>query len=237
MGKYIEDVRARDAWRVADLYADRAQSSVPFVWSGRQWTTPDGAWRDWPLIRRGMAEWLHDLAGRLDMAETSEERHERVLHDLAEAHRAYAEADEEGEEAGYLSRMVRFWEEGLADLPAPVPNGSALADGIRGVAAEVESATDTRAAHLLSLASQFDTFRAPLNDPAAWVERIGVAAYSVHVRTSDVWRAFAAAEPVLVRSLGAVAGKRALFAAMDRRFGARRKLSGYEGWRGVALPE
>jgi hypothetical protein len=41
----------------------------------------------------------------------------------------------------------------------------------------------------------------------------------------------------LARSLGTVAGKRALFAAMDKRFGARRKLSGYEGRRGVTLPD
>lgn len=108
---------------------------------------------------------------------------------------------------------------------------------MREVASEVESASDTRATQLLSLASQFDAFRAPLNDPASWVRNLGSAPHGVHVRTTAAWEAFVTAEPVLARSLGAVTGKRALFAAMDKRFGVRRKLVGYEGWRGVALPE
>ncbi|MEU0816016.1 hypothetical protein [Streptomyces mirabilis] len=108
---------------------------------------------------------------------------------------------------------------------------------LKAVSDEILSAANGRATHLLSLASQFDPFRAPMRDPAEWVKCLGDAPRTVHVRTSAAWDAFCVAEPGVVRSLGAVAGKRALFAAMDKRFGARRKLSGYEGWRGVALPD
>ncbi|TVZ94324.1 hypothetical protein [Streptomyces sp. BK340] len=117
----------------------------------------------------------------------------------------------------------------------PAPFTLKTLQSLDTVASEILSAPDGRATHLLSLASQFDAFRAPLRDPAEWVKRLGSVPHSVHVRTSAVWEAFCAAEPVLARSLGTTGGKRALFAAMDGRFGARRKLAGYEGWRGVAL--
>ncbi|MDX6758046.1 hypothetical protein SIN09_00940 [Streptomyces sp. F8] len=125
----------------------------------------------------------------------------------------------------------------LDAIPAPADVAPAVVRDIGAVASEVESASDGRATQLLSLASQFDAFRAPLNDPATWVRMLGTAPHNVHVRTSVVWEAFCAAEPVLARNLGTVTGKRALFAAMDKRFGTRRKLAGYEGWRGAVVPQ
>ncbi|MFJ9792698.1 hypothetical protein [Streptomyces globosus] len=145
-----------------------------------------------------------------------------------------AQGDEEQEH--HYAEVGRLIQE-LESLPAPARVAPDVVRDIGTVASEVESASDGRATQLLSLASQFDAFRAPLNDPAAWVRRLGTAPHNVHVRTSVVWEAFCAAEPVLARNLGTTTGKRALFAAMDKRFGARRKLAGYEGWRGVAVPE
>ena len=59
-------------------------------------------------------------------------------------------------------------------------------DNLNDVAAELLSAPDGRATHLLSLASQFDAFRAPMSDPAQWVSRLVSAPRSAHVRTSVV---------------------------------------------------
>lgn len=208
---------------------------MPFVWSGAQWTTPGGEWRDWPLIRRGMGEWLRGLADALDSGETDALRR-RVLRDRMDAIRdALPDAVTDAEE-DRLTEVMGALRKELDSIPAPIKVAPGTVTRLRDVASEVESASDARATQLLSLASQFDAFRAPLNDPASWVRKLGAAPHGVHVRTSAVWIAFATAEPVLARSLGTVTGKRALFAAMDKRFGARRKLSGYEGWRGVALP-
>ncbi|QRX94325.1 hypothetical protein [Streptomyces noursei] len=209
---------------------------VPFVWSGAQWTTPGGEWRDWPLVRRGMGEWLRGLADALDAGEENEKLRRELQGYLLDSRVAAHNATDPDD---------KRWHQDVADglardleaIPAPVDVSPLVVRSLRDVASEIESASDARATQLLSLASQFDAFRAALNDPATWVKRLGAAPYSVHVRTSAVWEAFCAAEPVLSRSLGAVMGKRALFAAMDKRFGTRRKLSGYEGWRGVSLPE
>lgn len=236
LGKYIADMSARDALEAAARHADRASGPVPFVWSGAQWTTPGGEWRDWPLIRRDMGAWLRALADGLDADRVNAERR-RLLRDRMDAVRdALPDAATDEEEDRLMVAMGALREE-LESIPAPVDVAPALVRDMRTVASEMESASDARATQLLSLASQFDAFRAALNDPAAWVRRLGAAPRGVHVRTSAVWEAFAADEPVLSRSLGMVTGKRALFAAMDRRFGARRKLAGYEGWRGVQLPE
>ncbi|MGV9562569.1 hypothetical protein [Streptomyces sp. NPDC003480] len=183
-----------------------------------------------------MGEWLRAVATGLDAAESDAERREelrRHMHDARFAAFHATDPDDKQWHTDVANGLARD----LEAIPAPARIAPALVRDIRTVASEIEAASDARATQLLSLASQFDAFRAPLNDPAAWVKRLGAAPHSVHVRTSAVWEAFATAEPVLSRSLGTVTGKRALFAAMDKRFGARRKLSGYEGWRGVALPD
>ncbi|MFJ5950675.1 hypothetical protein [Streptomyces noursei] len=240
MGKYVDDVDARRALDVAAQYADMARGPLPFVWTGAEWTTPGGERRDLPLIRRGMGEWLADVVAGLRW------RHAPALEAAAEREyrlrRARAlERDAVTAEAGAQAVLLRK-AQGLrreADAMPSLPASVTLDDveALKSVSDEMLSASNGRATQLLSLASQFDHFRAPMRDPAEWVRLLGAAPRSVHVRTSVVWDAFCVAEPVLSRSLGTVMGKRALFAAMDRRFGARRKLSGYEGWRGVALSE
>ncbi|WP_236241668.1 hypothetical protein [Streptomyces sp. CC228A] len=226
---------ARCALDTAAQHADRAGTPLPFVWSGAQWTTPGGEWRDWPLIRRGMGEWLRAVVAGLNADEGSAERRSVLRDRMGVIMDALPDATTAEEEDDLLASMAALRKE-LESIPAPANVDPAIERDVRAVASEIESASDARATQLLSLASQFEAFRAPLNDPAAWVKRLGTAPHSAHVRTSAVWDAFASAEPVLARSLGTVTGKRALFAAMDKRFGARRKLSGYEGWRGVALP-
>ncbi|MFF2925133.1 hypothetical protein ACFVTP_22445 [Streptomyces celluloflavus] len=233
MSKYIADTSARSALEAAARYADRG-GPVPFVWSGAQWTTPGGEWRDWPLIRRGMGEWLRGLVAGLDAEGGSAERR-KSLRDAMHDHRFAALHTTDADDKAWHTERADALTRDLDALPAPANVAPSLIRELRTVASEIESASDTRASQLLSLASQFDAFRAPLNDPATWVRNLGAAPYGTHVRTSAVWEAFAAAEPVLARSLGTVTGKRAVFAAMDKRFGARRKLSGYEGWRGVSL--
>ncbi|MFD9824125.1 hypothetical protein [Streptomyces violascens] len=227
---------ARSALETAARHANRG-GPVPFVWSGAQWTTPGGEWRDWPLIRRGMGEWLRDLANGLGSAESNASRRTELRYAMEAARDGMDSAESDEEMEFHIATLGRLRRDLEAIPPALVLDDPAVVHRIRDVASEVESASDARATQLLSLASQFDAFRAPLNDPASWVKRLGAAPYGVHVRTSAVWDAFATAEPVLARSLGTVTGKRALFAAMDKRFGARRKLSGFEGWRGVALSD
>ncbi|TGB05521.1 hypothetical protein [Streptomyces sp. MZ04] len=183
-----------------------------------------------------MGEWLRVLADGLDREEANAERR-RVLRDRLDAVRdALPDAATAEEEEGLMATMGALRKE-LDTIPAPADVERTVIHHMRDVASAIESASDTRATQLLSLASQFDAFRAPLNDPASWVRNLGSAPFGTHVRTTAAWEAFATAEPVLARSLGTVTGKRALFAAMDKRFGARRKLAGYEGWRGVALSE
>ncbi|WP_405980856.1 hypothetical protein [Streptomyces sp. NBC_00158] len=203
-----------------------------------QWTTSAGEWRDWPLVRRGMGEWLHAVVKGVDAeAEASIRERRYALRDSLDAARERAEnADSEEEVEHHYATLGRLRQE-LDALPVPTGLAPAIVRDIGTVASEVESASDGRATQLLSLASQFDAFRAPLNDPSSWVRMLGTAPHSVHVRTSVVWEAFCAAEPVLARSLGTTTGKRALFAAMDKRFGTRRKLAGYEGWRGAVIPD
>ncbi|MFE7115837.1 hypothetical protein ACFU99_10495 [Streptomyces sp. NPDC057654] len=240
MGKYVDDASARMALETAAQCAEEAGRKIPFVWSGTAWTTPDGEWRDLPLVRRGMGAWLREVADGIDAAAANGERRAKLRYALGVAHEAAdnATSDDEGER--HIATIGALYRE-LDALPTPV--GTGLADvspvvlaRLRDVASEIESASGARAAQLLSVASQFDAFRAVLSDPATWVRNLGAAPYGTHVRTSAIWEAFCAAEPALVRSLGTVTAKRAVFAAMDKRFGARRKLSGYEGWRGVALP-
>ncbi|MFD4785615.1 hypothetical protein ACFWN1_00695 [Streptomyces sp. NPDC058459] len=182
-----------------------------------------------------MGEWLRGLADVFDAGENTEERR-KSLGDAMRDHRFAAMHSMDGDDQAWHTERADAPTLELDALPAPVNVPVTVMRDLRAVANEIESASDARSTQLLSLASQFDAFRAPLNDPASWVRNLGAAPYGTHVRTSAVWEAFASAEPVLARSLGTVTGKRALFTAMDKRFGARRKLSGYEGWRGVSLP-
>ncbi|MGW1869666.1 hypothetical protein ACWCPS_29405 [Streptomyces mauvecolor] len=231
----MDDATARHALEAAAQHADRAGVPAPFVWSGAQWTTPGGEWRDWPLVRRGMGEWLRGLAAGLDTPESGDKRREQ-LHSAMRDHRFAAFHATDPEDKRWHTDMADKLTQELEAIPTPVGIALATVARIRDVASEIESASDARATQLLSLASQFDAFRAPLSDPTTWVKRLGSAPHNAHVRTKAVWDAFCTAEPVLARNLGATTGKRALFAAMDKRFGTRRKLAGYEGWRGVALP-
>ncbi|MER7842954.1 hypothetical protein ABTZ03_03285 [Kitasatospora sp. NPDC096077] len=209
---------------------------VPFLWSGTQWETPAGERRDIPLIRRGMGEWL-TAAAKVMHAVPDERRRQQDLRGRMFDARAVANqtADPEKQEelhqvADELARMLAF-----APEVDRLPTHPALSQHMATIGEEMLSASDTRATQLLSLASQFDPFRAPMRDPADWVAALGAAPRTEHVRTSAVWEAFSMDEPALARSLGARAGKSVLFTAMDKRFGARRKLGGYDGWRGVAL--
>ncbi|MFE3167342.1 hypothetical protein [Streptomyces sp. NPDC059224] len=236
---YIENARARAALAVAAQHADKAPNPLPFLWDGSAWATPSGERRDLPLIRGGMGDWLASLAKELDSC--------HACHNGAPDPKRAAQLRQKAEHllisidpldtanAEYIRADVALLHAEADMLEVAVTFGEVTA--LKAVSDEVLSAPNGRAAHLLSLASQFDAFRAPMRDPAEWVKRLGDAPRTVHVRTSAVWDAFCLAEPGVVRSLGAVAGKRALFAAMDKRFGARRKLGGYEGWRGVALPD
>lgn len=240
MPMYIENARAHAALAVAAQHADKAPNPLPFVWDGSAWTTPSGERRDLPLIRSGMGKWLASLAEVLhscvfddhapdpERAASLRQEVERLMISIEALDLDDTEAEYTRTDAAQLSALAD-----RLDVAATAGEVTAL----KAVSDEVLSAANGRAAHLLSLASQFDTFRAPMRDPVEWVKRLGDAPRTFHVRTSAVWDAFCVAEPGVVRSLGAVAGKRALFAAMDKRFGARRKLSGYEGWRGVALPD
>ncbi|MGW3045124.1 hypothetical protein ACWC9T_34930 [Kitasatospora sp. NPDC001159] len=208
--------------------------AVPFVWDGGQWVTVDGQWRDLPLIRRGMGEWLLAAASASDVDPAEEERRRdlraRELDARFAANQAPTpEAQEE------LHQIADGFARELAFMPDRISLDFVICSRMRDVASEMLSGSVGRANQLLSLASQFDAFRAAMKDPADWVARLSAAPRTEHVRTSAVWEAFSLAEPVLARSLGTKTGKSVLFAAMDKRFGARRKLSGYEGWRGVAL--
>lgn len=240
VGKYVDDVAARGVLELVARHADKARDPLPYVWTGASWTTPGGEWRDLPLIRKGLGEWLADVVAGLrwyyaPAMEADERRAELERRaKSAELDAGFAESGAAvllHEQAAVLRRDAAA----IETPPAPFTLESLHALG--SVVSEMLSASDARATQLLSLASQFETFRAPMRDPAAWVKRLGAAPHSVHVRTSAAWEAFATAEPVLARSLGTVTGKRALFAAMDKRFGARRKLSGFDGWRGVSLPD
>ncbi|MFB4196805.1 hypothetical protein [Streptomyces carpaticus] len=240
MGKYVDDGAARHALEAADRHAGMAGREVPYRWDGSSWRTPGGEWRDFPLIRRGMGEWfisLVDAIGARD-ADADEAQHRR---DKLERQAKELEASALFAEAGAVKMMSeqaagkRREAASIEIRPRVVDRG--VSRDLYAVARELLSATDTRATQLLSLASQFDAFRAPMRDPSQWVARLGSAPRNVHVRTSAAWEAFGAAEPALSASLGVRAGKRLLFAAMDRRFGARRKLAGHDGWRGVALPD
>ncbi|WEV27927.1 hypothetical protein OYE22_24205 [Streptomyces sp. 71268] len=237
MSKYIADASARDALEVAAMHASRADVPVPFVWNGAQWATQGGEWRDWPLIRREVGGWLRGLADALSGDGALTERRRRARRQLDAAREALEDAGVSEEEEERQTQIIGVAYKELEATRGAVTVQPALVRDMRVVASEIESASDARATQLLSLASQFDAFRASLSDPASWVRSLGTAPRGVHVRTAAVWEAFSAAEPVLARSLGMTTGKRALFAAMDKRFGARRKLAGYEGWRGVALPE
>ncbi|TDU04756.1 hypothetical protein EDD99_3231 [Streptomyces sp. 846.5] len=241
MGIYIDNASARGALAVAAQHADEAPTPLPFLWDGSEWTTPTGERRDFPLIRCGMGEWVADLAKVLEHDYPYQEQdpgaaarlRNKASHLLisiealdmddfeAETTRADAEA--------LMARADRLSRSSFDVWQSITP--------LKSVADDLLSAPNGRATHLLSLASQFEAFRAPMRDPAHWVRSLGAAPRSEHVRTARVWDAFCAAEPGLSLKLGEHAGKRVLFAAMDKRFGARKKLAGYEGWRGVALAE
>lgn len=237
----MDDGAARHALEAAAQHADKAAREVPYLWNGASWTTPGGEWRDFPLIRRGMGEWL------VSVFKGWQYLHQEIIELTARRESLLEESQElriaslrRGTDPG-AQRMMFERAKGLMEQAHEIPPyfdapvSPEIIKNLETVATELLSATDARATQLLSLASQFDTFRAPMRDPAQWVSRLVSAPRSAHVRTSLVWEAFSASEPVLARSLGVRTGKRLLFAAMDRRFGARRKLAGYEGWRGVAL--
>ncbi|GAA2110236.1 hypothetical protein GCM10009759_51480 [Kitasatospora saccharophila] len=241
MGKYMNDALARQAWEAAAHVASwQGAPAVPFAWSGTRWETPAGEWRDLPLIRRGMGEWLANLAGWLRYenyeAMTLAERKAKLEWDARNYElNARTTFTDPGANAYALRQAAALRSQAAGiDVP-PMTVELVEIEAMEAVSGEMLSATDTRATQLLSLASQFDAFRAPMRDPADWVSRLVPAPRSEHVRTSLVWEAFTAAEPVLAGALGSRTGKRLLFAAMDKRFGARRKLGGYDGWRGVAL--
>ncbi|WAL71615.1 hypothetical protein OU787_08910 [Kitasatospora sp. YST-16] len=241
MGKYMDDTLARQAWDAAAGVASwRDAPAVPFTWSGARWETPAGEWRDLALIRRGMGEWLANLAGWLryenyeamTLAERKAELERGVRKFELDALMILTDA---GAKA-YAQRQADALRREAAGIDVPPMTVELVEiEAMEAVSGEMLSATDARATQLLSLASQFDAFRALMRDPADWVSRLVPAPRSEHVRTSLVWEAFTAAEPVLAGALGSRTGKRLLFAAMDKRFGARRKLGGYDGWRGVAL--
>jgi hypothetical protein len=236
---YIENARARTALESAAQHAANASTPLPFLWDGSTWTTPTGERRDLALIRRGIGEWLADLAEANDPTRIAE-RIENLRSQAKELHSrlqwgevSEAEEEQTRADAHTLAMQADSLERTLSEQPDARPWDLTL----RTVAEEMLSSSNGRAEHLLSLASQFDAFRAPMRDPADWVKSLGDAPRSIHVRTSTTWEAFCTAEPGVVRSLGTTGTKRALYAAMDRRFGARRKLGGYEGWRGVALDD
>ncbi|MGW4384374.1 hypothetical protein [Kitasatospora sp. NPDC004531] len=237
----MDDALARRAWDAAAFAASQQGApAVPFTWSGTRWETPGGEWRDLPLIRRGMGEWLANLAGWLryenyeamKIAERKAELERGAARFELDARLALTDA---GARA-YAQRQAYVLRSEAAGIDVPPMTVELVEiEAMEAVSGEMLSATDTRATQLLSLASQFDSFRAPMRDPADWVSHLVPAPRSEHVRTSLVWEAFTAAEPALAGALGSRTGKRLLFAAMDKRFGARRKLGGYDGWRGVAL--
>lgn len=66
MGKYVDDAAARRALDLAAKHAHTAARDVPYRWNGSSWNTPGGEWRDLPLIRRGMGEWLLSLVDAWD---------------------------------------------------------------------------------------------------------------------------------------------------------------------------
>ncbi|MGP3969430.1 hypothetical protein [Streptomyces sp. 6N223] len=243
MAKYIDDAAARRALEFAAQHADKASSEVPYRWNGSSWTTPGGEWRDLPLIRRGVGEWLGRLVGDVRDFEdrqviAEQERRAALMEEVRRLETAFSQPHMDPGARDLLVRQAIEKDEEAKRIV--IPDGALdleILDALKAVSGEILSASDTRATQLLSLASQFDAFRAPMRDPAEWVARLTPGPRSAHVRASVVWEAFSVAEPVLARSLGVRTGKRLLFAAMDRRFGTRRKLAGYEGWRGVALSE
>ncbi|GAA5011685.1 hypothetical protein [Kitasatospora paranensis] len=237
MGKYIDDTLARQAWEVAAAMAARpGVPAVPFVWDGGQWVTLGGQWRDVPMIRRGLGEWLLAAAKSVDAGLSEESRRRGLRAHLLEAQISAREATDPDEQAYFRAAAEGLSAElELISEPLGIPDNPALVKRMSEVASELLSASTGRANQLLAIASQFDAFRAAMKDPADWVAGLSAVPRSEHVRTSAVWDAFSLAEPVLARSLGVRTGKSLLFAAMDKRFGARRKLSGYEGWRGVTL--
>ncbi|MER5529790.1 hypothetical protein ABT075_35270 [Streptomyces sp. NPDC002677] len=235
---YIDNARAHAALVVAAQHADMAPESLPFLWDGSAWTTPSGERRDLALIRSGMGKWLASLAEVLrscvfDDRAPDPKRAARLRQEVERLMISIEALDLDDTEAEYTRTDAAQLAVQADRLDVAATAGEVTA--LKAVSDEVLAAANGRATHLLSLASQFGAFRAPMRDPAQWVKYLGDAPRTVHVRTSAVWDAFCMAEPDVVRSLGAVAGKRALFAAMDKRFGARRKLSGYEGWRGLSL--
>ncbi|MEY9837551.1 hypothetical protein [Streptacidiphilus sp. EB103A] len=237
---YIDNEQAYAALAVAAEHADKAGVPVPFLWDGSEWTTRTGERRDIPLIRRDMGGWLAGLAGALERLPSASARAAELRAQATRENLRIVLGEVEGDKAEYVRTDVEMLRV-EADLVergelGKVPDLWREIDPIKSVATEVLTASNARAIQLLSLASQFDAFRAPMRDPADWVRDLGTAPRTEHVRTALVWDAFVVAEPGLSGSLGERAGKRALFAAMDKRFGARKKLAGYEGWRGVALP-
>ncbi|WP_370220045.1 hypothetical protein [Kitasatospora sp. GAS1066B] len=238
MGKYVDDALALRVWEAAAAVASGPEVPVvPFVWDGGQWVTQGGEYRDLPLIRRGMGEWLLAVAVEMDAAGSAAARRTKLRDRLSELYEAMPDArteDEEDRLSAEMGEVRRLLD--LEDARMRIAVDYVTAHRTRDIAEEMRSASVGRANQLLSQASQFDAFRAAMKDPADWVARLSAAPRTEHVRTSAVWEAFSVAEPALARSLGARTGKSVLFAAMDRRFGARRKLSGYEGWRGAALP-
>jgi hypothetical protein len=248
VGKYIEDSQSRAALAVASLCTEATPTRVPYRYDGAAWVMQAGERHDLALIRRGMGDWLTTLA---DIADDAAEVNQPLPIWLAGELRMQVIAlRDKARDSGLLSDEASRLEAealGLLDT-ARILIGAAseqqekgskpyiLARELHELARDMHSAPSGRARHLLELASQFDGFRAPNREPADWVATLGVVPRSVHVRVTEVWQAFCAAEPALSARLGTTGGRRALYAAMDKRYGVRTKLGGYSGWRGVGMP-
>ncbi|MFD8027926.1 hypothetical protein ACFV3F_04065 [Streptomyces sp. NPDC059717] len=154
MRKYIDDVAARRALETAAQHADKARDPLPFVWTGASWTTPGGEWRDLPLIRKGVGDWLADVAAGLRWyyapAIEAEERRAELERqaNMAETNALFAEAEARAllhREADSLRR------DAAAITTPPTPFAMETLQSLEAVASEMLSAPDARATHLLSL--------------------------------------------------------------------------------------
>jgi len=179
LGIYIDNEQAYAALAVAAEHADKAGAPVPLLWDGSEWTTRTGERRDIPLIRRDMGAWLLGLAAELERLPSASRQAEDLRAEAAqEAIRlTLGEVEDDKEEyvrAGIemLRVEANLLEQGeIGKVPDPWRD----IKPIKSVATEVLTASNARAIQLLSLASQFDAFRAPMRDPAAWVVALGAA--------------------------------------------------------------
>ncbi|MCZ4609607.1 hypothetical protein O3S80_38740 [Streptomyces sp. Lzd4kr] len=125
-----------------------------------------------------MGEWLADVAAGLrwyyaPAIEAGERRAELERRaGTIETNALLAEA----EARAFLHQEAASLRHAAAAITTPpAPFALKTLQSLDTVASEMLSAPDGRATHLLSLASQFDAFRAPLRDPAEWVKRLGSA--------------------------------------------------------------